>query len=238
MDSKILSAFKNIIDLEKVVEASRQELCLRPDFNTKDLFSAVDFKGKGLVGFGYFDCFLKQLKVGEKKHKFAPRLFEEFDLDKNEMLNFSEFEKMFLPKQNDHKKMQNAKESTMRKRVKVAKENLSNFSSANDWDSVRDFASTKGTIFSSLNSEAFQSLKKGASLEKSLKKNKKSKKRRKKKMERKEFSEVIFFLEVFHFGNTEINPKCDFETFGENKASFSGKNEERDESFGFGAFVP
>ena len=109
LELRLISSFKSIIDVEKAVESSKQELALRPDYSLKDNFKMVDQQQKGFINFTEFSNFLKRIKLVVSKSNSVSKLFEEADSDGDGLINFVEFQDLISPKQKEYKVLLNCR---------------------------------------------------------------------------------------------------------------------------------
>jgi Ca2+-binding EF-hand superfamily protein len=110
LELRLISSFKAVIDIEKAVESSKQELSLRPDYSLKDNFKMMDRQGRGMVSFIEFNNFLKKLKVNIEKSSAVSKLFEDADSDRDGMINLIEFTDLICPSQKEYKVLLNCRQ--------------------------------------------------------------------------------------------------------------------------------
>lgn len=109
LEIRLISAFKGIIDVEKAVESSKQELSLRPDYSIKDHFKMMDTQGKGAINYNDFSNFIKRTKLQTDNLSALSRLFEEADTDRDGLISLVEFQDMISPKQKEYKILLNCR---------------------------------------------------------------------------------------------------------------------------------
>lgn len=95
--TKVIPIFVDIINSEKALESSKQELALRPDYSLKDNFYLLDVKNRGGINFQEFREFISFLGISMKEKSHVSHLFEKYDRDGDNLLCLEEFSKMLIP---------------------------------------------------------------------------------------------------------------------------------------------
>jgi hypothetical protein len=109
LEIRLISAFKCIIDVEKAVESSKQELSLRPDYSIKDHFKMMDSQDKGGINYNEFGNFIKRTKLPLDNLPVLSKLFEEADSDRDGLISQVEFQDLVSPKQKEYKILLNCR---------------------------------------------------------------------------------------------------------------------------------
>ena len=103
--SHIPPTFLSLLNIEKAVEYSRQELALRPDFCLRDIFNLLDEGHKGALSYDDFYELMVILQVRPTIIDDIRNLFKTYDLDEDGWLTYSEFGQMLCPRDPDHRRI-------------------------------------------------------------------------------------------------------------------------------------
>ena len=100
--TKIVPIFADMINSQKHVEVSKQELSLRPDYSFKAHFRVLDQTGRGKINFKEFSQSLKKLGVKNAANQLISSLFDRFDLNKSGFLSLNELTNMLNPTRKEY----------------------------------------------------------------------------------------------------------------------------------------
>lgn len=95
--TKVVPIFVDIINTEKSLESSKQELALRPDYSLKDNFFLLDMNQRGGITLQEFRSFIHFLRISLKEKSLITHLFEKYDLDGDKLISLQEFTLMLTP---------------------------------------------------------------------------------------------------------------------------------------------
>ena len=109
LEIRLISALRCIIDVEKAVESSKQELTLRPDYSVKDHFKIIDVQDRGTITYNEFGNFLKRIKLNIDNPSMISKLFEAIDSDQDGLINLVEFQDAVSPRQKEYKILLNCR---------------------------------------------------------------------------------------------------------------------------------
>jgi len=97
----LVDVLKQFIQLEKELEAGKQDLALRPDFNMLDFFRTFDVNARGNISSIEFDEGMKKYGVYANKEELF-LLMRRLDRDNDGKLKFSDFNEAFSCKQQEY----------------------------------------------------------------------------------------------------------------------------------------
>lgn len=102
----LVEALKQFIHIEKDLEASKQDLSLRPDFNLLDFFRTFDVEGRGSISSSELAEGMRKYGIYANKEELYLFL-RRFDRDNDGKLKFSDFTEAFTCKQQEYANLLN-----------------------------------------------------------------------------------------------------------------------------------
>lgn len=110
INSKIKELFTDIIRDKENLEFARQELALKPDLCLTDLFNCLDENQREAITFSEFSRILRKLGLKQSRNsKAVTSLFENFDRDRDSLINLKEFRNIFSPGQKEYSILMNCR---------------------------------------------------------------------------------------------------------------------------------
>lgn len=100
-DPILKKVFKELIEIEKRLEAERKKLALRKDFTVEAVFSLFDKKKKKILSELDIDIGLRNMNIQASGNQVF-YIVRHYDKDKDGMLNLSDFYDIFLPKRSSY----------------------------------------------------------------------------------------------------------------------------------------
>jgi len=102
----LIEALKQFIQIEKELEAGKQDLSLRPDFNLLDFFRTFDVEGRGSISSSELCEGMRRYGIYANKEELYLFL-RRFDRDNDGKLKFSDFTEAFTCKQQEYANLLN-----------------------------------------------------------------------------------------------------------------------------------
>lgn len=95
-EREVLNTLSEAIQLERRLEKSKQDIVLRPDFNTFDVFRMFDEKSDGAITIVDFQRGLRDLVINYTESD-SELFFRRYDRNRDGRLSFSEFVAALTP---------------------------------------------------------------------------------------------------------------------------------------------
>lgn len=100
-EDELSRALKEMINIDKDLESTKQMLSLKTDFNIEDCYRIFDVDAKGYIS-------LRELEEGYNLYKIYPQkaelelLMKKYDIDEDGKLKFQEFTNIIVPKDKNY----------------------------------------------------------------------------------------------------------------------------------------